>query len=247
MDCHLPNTHFSLLGFFKEPGYGDWFEQLFKHEGDCVWTDEEYRFMQSFREVWPEECTQSEMVFTVKGSSGNFSLFYDIKPSMYGEMEIGLYTDSKCIEEYRGSLTVEQVMRDLVCSGEVEGGDEEGIDVADLCSTGEANMATALSVYKKSSGYVDQEDDHHDERGDLWGLVSQMERWNRAFDVYKQCQPCKAYDLTNLVNGNSYQKSYDHIRYNWTSAAMWDRDGGDGDGEEFKCHDAAGYDSVNQV
>ncbi len=243
MDCHLPNTHFSLLGFFKEPGYGDWFEQLFKHEGDCVWTDEEYRFMQSFREVWPERCTEAGTF-----PNTNSSLFYDIKPSMYGEMEIGLYTDTNCIQEYQGSYTAEKAMRELVCSGQVEAGDEEGIDIADLCAIGQANMITALTVYKKGSNYTSDEEEHHDERGDLWGLVSQVEKWNRAFDVYKQCQPCKTYDLTNIVAGKNYQKSYDHIRYNWTSAAMWDRDNGEGDeGEEFRCHDAAGYDNVNQV
>lgn len=31
MDCHLPSTHFKLLGFFKEPNYHEWMEQLFKH------------------------------------------------------------------------------------------------------------------------------------------------------------------------------------------------------------------------
>jgi hypothetical protein len=32
MDCHLDNTHWSLLGFFKHRNYDDWMEQLFKHE-----------------------------------------------------------------------------------------------------------------------------------------------------------------------------------------------------------------------
>lgn len=41
MDCHLSDTHWSLLGFFKHKDYDDWMEQLFKHEGICVWTDEE--------------------------------------------------------------------------------------------------------------------------------------------------------------------------------------------------------------
>jgi hypothetical protein len=33
MDCHLKTTHFKLLGFFKEPNYHEWMEQLFKHQG----------------------------------------------------------------------------------------------------------------------------------------------------------------------------------------------------------------------
>lgn len=49
MDCHLPETNFKLLGVFKEQNFGQWMEQLFKHEGICVWTDEEYEFMQDER------------------------------------------------------------------------------------------------------------------------------------------------------------------------------------------------------
>jgi hypothetical protein len=30
MDCHLKETNFQLLGFFKEPNYHEWMEQLFK-------------------------------------------------------------------------------------------------------------------------------------------------------------------------------------------------------------------------
>jgi hypothetical protein len=41
MDCHLDDTNFQLLGFFKHRSYDDWMEQLFKHEGVCVWREEE--------------------------------------------------------------------------------------------------------------------------------------------------------------------------------------------------------------
>ena len=51
MDCHEPDTHFDLLGYFKEPSYATWMEQLFKHEGMCVWTDEEYNFMQEGKKL----------------------------------------------------------------------------------------------------------------------------------------------------------------------------------------------------
>ena len=46
MDCHLDDTkHWHLLGYFKEYYYMDWFEQLFKHEGYCVWQNDEADFM----------------------------------------------------------------------------------------------------------------------------------------------------------------------------------------------------------
>lgn len=42
MDCHESRTHFKLVGVFKETqGMYDWTEQLFKHEGYCIWQGEE--------------------------------------------------------------------------------------------------------------------------------------------------------------------------------------------------------------
>ena len=54
MDCHKDDTHWRLLGFFKHRYIDDYFEQLFKHEGMCVWSEEEYAFMKNAREQWPQ-------------------------------------------------------------------------------------------------------------------------------------------------------------------------------------------------
>ena len=108
MDCHLENTHFSLLGFFKHKSYDDWMEQLFKHEGICVWSDEEYAFMKNAREAWPQGCIDS---YTT--TDDGTEIYYDIKPIRGGDIEVGLYTDTQCITEYDGSndaITVENVL-----------------------------------------------------------------------------------------------------------------------------------------
>ena len=73
MDCHKSTTHWKLLGIFKEAQYGDWLGFLLQYQGDCVWTDDEYTFMQAISSVkdedgmqqqlqqpWPEECTAVE-------------------------------------------------------------------------------------------------------------------------------------------------------------------------------------------
>ena len=97
MDCHLPNTNFKLLGVFKERNFGQWMEQLFKHEGVCVWTDEEYEFMQDERRDWPEGCTN----MGITDESGNY-LYFDIKPQADGDVDVGIYTDEQCIQDYTG-------------------------------------------------------------------------------------------------------------------------------------------------
>jgi hypothetical protein len=237
MDCHLPDTHYSLLGFFKEPNYGEWFEQLFSVEGDCLWTDEEYRFMQSFRNVWPDGCTQAVVA--------NTTLYYDLKPSMYGEMEIGLYKDDSCTEEYKGSLTTEKAMRELVCSAEAQSEATSGLSIGTLCSMEQSNLVTSFNVYEKRYGSNNAGDVEIEESGDLWGLVSHVDKWNKAFAVFQQCQPCKTYDLTSVVAGIDYQRSDSDDRYNWTSAVTGSDENGL-EGEHFRCSDASN-DNVNQL
>ena len=43
MDCHLPSENFKLLGYYKaaQNAQREWYGQLFKHEGVCVWNDED--------------------------------------------------------------------------------------------------------------------------------------------------------------------------------------------------------------
>jgi len=187
-DCHLSNTNFKLLGLFKEPNYHSWMEQLFKHEGVCVWTEDEYNFMQYNRDAWPCGCTQTDQT----DGAGN-SLYYDMKPLPEGRLTFGLYTDSACSREYVGSLDTVKVIENFI-------GEEQGED-----------------------GY-----------GTTATLAENLEAWNSAFDVFKKCQPCKAYDLSN-ADGTNY-------RYNYNQDDHQETD----EGEKFACYDDADYTSVNQ-
>eukprot|EP00588_Corethron_pennatum_P010845 CAMPEP_0194264784 /NCGR_PEP_ID=MMETSP0169-20130528/118_1 /TAXON_ID=218684 /ORGANISM="Corethron pennatum, Strain L29A3" /LENGTH=884 /DNA_ID=CAMNT_0039005059 /DNA_START=381 /DNA_END=3036 /DNA_ORIENTATION=- len=101
MDCHLPETNWQLLGVFKIDNVvsGDgWMEQLFKHEGVCIMTYDDYEITYDGREVFPDNCKNSGEI----DSDGNY-LYYDSKPTIGGGYTIGLYTDSFCSQEYTGS------------------------------------------------------------------------------------------------------------------------------------------------
>lgn len=88
-----------MAGFFKHRNYDDWMEQLFKHEGMCVWSEEEYAFMKNARKAWPNGC--SDTGTTVDGSDGySANLYYNIKPLRNGRIAVGLYTDEQCVKEY---------------------------------------------------------------------------------------------------------------------------------------------------
>ena len=84
-------------------------EQLFKHEGVCVWTEEEYAFMKNARKAWPKGCSETGQT-TKKGEA----LYYDIKPLRNGRISLGLYTDTKCLEEYSANTkTVESILGNI--------------------------------------------------------------------------------------------------------------------------------------
>lgn len=97
MDCHEADTHWKLLGLFKHRQPDDWMEQLFKHEGVCVWTEEEYAFMKNARKAWPKGCSQ-----TGSSTLSGRPIYSAIKPTSGGSIALGLYTDEKCTEEYNG-------------------------------------------------------------------------------------------------------------------------------------------------
>ena len=192
-DCHLNDSNFKLLGLFKEPNYHEWMEQLYKHEGVCVWTEDEYEMMQYNREAWPCGCTKSSQT----DAKGNY-VYYDMKPLAEGRMTFGLYTDASCSVEYSGDLDPIEVVEN--------------------------------EQYYNNNNNNNDNDNDRDRHGNISTLAEQLESWNDAFDIFKKCQPCKAYDLSNDGSGNYNQG--DHHE--------------DDDGNSFACHDDAGYDSVNQ-
>jgi hypothetical protein len=101
MDCHLPDTHWKMLGIFKINSISQdngWMEQLFKHEGVCVWGEDTYKFASEMRKNLPNQCKSSK----VMDADGNY-LYYAIKPEVQGNITIGLYTDALCSNEYEGS------------------------------------------------------------------------------------------------------------------------------------------------
>jgi hypothetical protein len=98
MDCHAADTSWELIGVYKESVEFDkdtFFEQLFKHEGYCLWDGDktsssysssssssssssysDYTFMQSMRGEMPDGCTKLQDVSTYSG--GNY--YVGIKP-----------------------------------------------------------------------------------------------------------------------------------------------------------------------
>ena len=93
MDCHAPNTDMELVGVFKETdGMYDWTEQLFKHEGMCIWNDDDaYETMETWMGKWPTSCTQ----LGVTDGRGQ-TIYMAIEPVAEGNMTVAIYADGGC-------------------------------------------------------------------------------------------------------------------------------------------------------
>ena len=262
MDCHLESTSFSVLGFFKHKNPDDWMEQLFKHEGMCVWSTEQYSFMKNARKVWPGGCTytgQQSNGDNDDDGGGGVDLYYNIKPLSSGRIGVGLYTDVYCLDEH------------VTSTDEVEN------VVGNIFQGGGGNSGGSQDNNEGGDGDYDFSSD---------SLYDSMKRWHSAFDVWHTCHPCIAHDLSNTAgdtytSGNCYNDDYYAQNYNYNYNNDDDNDGNGGDdaygnnddannddanrrrhhrqrrrklgdescptGQVFECYDDAGYTNVNQV
>ena len=180
MDCHLDNTNWHLLGVFKHNNYMEWFGQLFKHEGVCIWSEEQYAFMKTAKKGWPKACTDTGHRVAVahnENSSGTLtSVYYDVKPLQGGRMGLALYTDDECLEEHSTSTYhMESIIGNI--------------------------FANAASHH--SNDY--QDDDAYENLS----LKNALSKWDEAFKVWNTCHPCKAHDLENY-DGTKYMSSDDY-------------------------------------
>lgn len=98
MDCHERTSEtWSLMGIYKEAYYAsEFFEQLFKHSGYCVWDSNTYSFMQNRYGSWPDNggCVAS----ATTNPTTNQPYYIDLKPGP--NMTLTLYTDPMCYHEY---------------------------------------------------------------------------------------------------------------------------------------------------
>lgn len=220
MDCHLKNTHWSLLGFFKHKEIDEWMGQLFKHEGVCVWDNDQYSFMKNARNAWPDACTDSGTT-----TSSGQSIYYDIKPVHGGGITMGLYTDTKCVKEYQSSgkndpISLENVVGNFLVnnanshSGDRNKNEEESSTNYQTLSEAMAAWDSAFSVWMQCQPCV------------------AYDRFNYGYSV----------------NDDNYRGSnYNTYRYGYDDDYAWDNYYSKKySGSDFDCYDDADYTNVNQ-
>lgn len=219
LDCHQASTNFQLVGVFKETdGLYDFTEQLFKHQGYCLWDADknengsgdhnsadqnggygssDYNFMTSLAKSWVDGCNQFENDLT--DEEGRY-LYYDTKPLPGGDITYGVYIDASCTVE--SSVTWADIVEYLGY------GNDNGND----------NWPTSLDSF---------------------------DRWNDLLSDFKLCQPCRAYNRIDMRQPSSHDSSGDSEE---DEEDYEDGDDGEGGKEPwgFNCYDAAGYTNCNQ-
>ncbi len=103
LDCHDPySKNFKLIGVYKDHKIGNFLENMIDHSGDCVWNDNEYKFMQAMNnnnnnnnnnnaDYWPPTKCRA-----FKNGHG----YYDAIPSEGGNLELEIFNDASCTVPY---------------------------------------------------------------------------------------------------------------------------------------------------
>lgn len=217
MDCHARGSHWQLVGVFKETdGLTDWAEQLFKHEGYCLWdADKEgggsndrnqnknnddgsgdYDFMSARREKWVSSCSMLYM----KDLYGK-AVYRDTRPLAGGNMTDALYYDDKCSQ--RAAMSWPEYI-------------------------------IAWFTYYYSNA----------ENGRLvaQSWMASTQRWNELMTDYKICQPCRAYNkvVTSSDEGQGGGGGGGGHRFLNNDGEGEEEQWG------YNCNDDAGYLNCNQ-
>lgn len=218
MDCHEPDTHWQLLGFYKESGYTKWFEQLFKHQGYCLWNHEgTFKFMYGYYSSWPRQCTKTQAQL----SDGSY-LYYEMKPLEDANMTVGLYTDWRCRQEYTGDdFSVSDLLGDKAIRYDEKNNDDNMNDEYDwnqgvILGENLRYWNEAMSVYK---------------------VCQPCKAYNLKLN-YQTDEDDFNNDRRSLEDGNNAQQEENyHNKY---------RQSGVNDGF-FRCYDPAGYTGASLV
>jgi hypothetical protein len=89
LDCHNPNTHWQLLGVYRQEFY-QYIEQISKH----LWAYNEYEYIVALAGL--AYMTKYEC-FQVGQTNKGEAIYASVAPKPYGKFEMALYTDAYCL------------------------------------------------------------------------------------------------------------------------------------------------------
>ena len=150
------------MGYFLEDSPTDFLYLLAQHQGSCTWSEERSNAVDDSVEWLPQQCTETEVV--VHGSDGSASYVkFDLKPTSGGGVDIGLYTDYKCSQEYTGTEVTRDGVLESYYGYDVEAEEtlqnlNEALDAFKVCTP----CRTFDLSYDASQNAADGENDEGD-------------------------------------------------------------------------------------
>jgi len=203
MDCHEPNTHYKLVGVFKESdGLVDWAEQLFKHQGSCLWAEDDYETMEGYRTWWPSYCRQ--LYYT--DYDGN-TLYMDLRPQSEGNIGVGIYSDDLCVTP--SSYTFSDY---ILMYYSYYGYQDKAYQVIETWETTLAEWNQYMNVYKVCQSCraydVNEEDDNDNSQSGSQDNRGNRNRWLEENDGEGKEEPngYNCYDAAGYTNCNQCYK-----------------------------------------
>lgn len=220
MDCHDPySQNFKLIGLFKDHKTNDFLQNMINYSGDCVWNDDEYKFMKAMNSknekngngdgqqqnvaYWPpRKCT------AFKNDEDGMVYYYDAVPSHGGNLGVGLFEDDSC------TIPLPK-----------EGGGKGRKKVTAEKILGRVRSSSGSSYNKnKNKKKFDKKNTEN--------FVEEMKSWNNALDAFKICQPCVSYDARLILDDNQGTAA---AAYNANGDRYGENDAGEEDNDSFVC------------
>ena len=130
-----------------------------------------------------------------------------------------------------------------------------GVYTDEICTQDyRGNAMRVIQAYAEANPYDTESPSGNHELGDLLSLVSSMDYWNDAMSFWKQCNPCRTYNIGNGQDAHEYEAYDDDDAYGEDNAHDDENANGndrgrrlqEGKDDRYTCNDDANYTNVNQ-
>jgi hypothetical protein len=237
MDCHLPRSRWQLIGVFQETeGLYDFAEQLIKHEGYCVWNDNEKMWTSDKEDENEEEGSGDGGAGGRRdrdlasgdddGDSDAFEYMYNRQDNWAQQCTKMYLSDSNGNTLYRHTKPM---------SG---GNITDGLYYDDDC-TQRARMTFPQYIVQF---YINYYYDEETGRQVAQNYQEGVHQWNEQMKDFQICQPCRSYSKIPNFNNNDQNDNHRSLNDN--------NDGYDGSGYDeksgYNCVDHEGYQNCDQ-
>lgn len=156
LDCHSSNTQWKLIGVYRQELY-QWYEQISKH----LWAIDDYEYVVALAGL--AYMTDADCSGVGYDSDSQY-LYTTVKPTTYGNIEMGLYSDSQCLFEADTDATYD----DFSYYGDMDlGSKDDG-------SLSYYELEQLYEYWSSAQEYT-------------------MELFNEVYDEYKYCTLCMDY------------------------------------------------------